>query len=62
MELRLILALVAVMVAGVGCSSLPVDLPRTASHAVPASRDSELGNPRQSDAVANIAFAFSLAY
>lgn len=40
---RLILSLVAVMVAGVGCSSLPVDLPRTASHAIPASRDSELG-------------------
>jgi putative cardiolipin synthase len=43
MELRLVLSLVVVMVAGAGCNSFPVDLPRTASHSIPASRDNELG-------------------
>jgi putative cardiolipin synthase len=44
MKLRLILALVALLMACAGCSSLPADLPRTASHAIAAARDSDLGS------------------
>ena len=44
MKLRLILPLLAIVIACAGCGSLPVDLPRTTSYAVPAARDNELGS------------------
>jgi putative cardiolipin synthase len=44
MKLRLILCLVSIVTACAGCGSLPVDLSRPVSHAIPAARDSNLGS------------------
>jgi putative cardiolipin synthase len=44
MRRRLILTLVAILVACAGCSSLPIDPPRTASYAIFAARDGNLGS------------------
>jgi len=41
---RLILSFIAILMACAGCGSLPVDLPRTTSHAIPAAKDSDLGS------------------
>jgi putative cardiolipin synthase len=44
MKPRLIPCLMATVVACAGCGSLPVDVPRTASYAIPAAGNSDLGS------------------
>jgi putative cardiolipin synthase len=44
MRLRWILFLMAIVLACAGCGSLPADVPRATSYAIPAARDSDLGS------------------